>query len=458
MNKYSVVLLFAGGAIGLSCRGPQGPVGPPGSGIDDLTNPAVKPRVIYTFPPPNSVGPYEELSFYNPVFLLRFNKIMNTSSLRRAITLSSPSTGIRADTNSLYTFGGDIFSFSPLDSPWTPSFRWKIGETYTLAVASTARDVNGNYLLPSFSMTFVPEPHFRVRATSPPNGAAGVSANAPIYLGFNSPVDSTIFSAIQITPPIPGGRWLFPYYYSDSTWIIFEHQGMSNNATYAVRVDAGARDRYGNQLPQQFILTFSTDAFRVRDTYPANGSTNVYLNPTVYIHLSGPVDTSTVRPAVSISPSAAVNYVLNQGAVYFSFFPTYGFLANTRYTVTISTSLRSMTGSPLAAPYSFSFTTAPFEVVYTIPTNGQSNVSRYTYMHVECNGALDTSSIRSAFRVDPPVAGSFSMSQGAPSFFFYPSSPLAANQTYTVTISTGLRSRGGSYLTAPYSFSFTTGN
>jgi len=93
------------------CRGPEGPPGD--SSSESLVDPLIKPKVIYTNPLANSVGPYQDFS--GPI-TLRFNKIMDKSSLRRALSIEASAGVITIDTNNVRTVGGDVFTFTPIDS------------------------------------------------------------------------------------------------------------------------------------------------------------------------------------------------------------------------------------------------------------------------------------------------------------------------------------------------------
>jgi hypothetical protein len=89
---------------------------------------------------------------------------------------------------------------------------------------------------------------------------------------------------------------------------------------------------------------------------PQNGSTEVGLQPYIYVYTSGPIDTSTIRTAFSISPAVSgVFYTYQQNA--FEFSPSAALQPYTVYTVTISTALKSPTGVPLEAAYTSSFAT-----------------------------------------------------------------------------------------------------
>jgi len=441
-----------------ACKEVQGPTGPPGS--ESLTDPAVQPKVFYTYPPANTQGPYDAFFYNNSQIQVRFNKIMDRVSVGRAVNLSSPHTTVRIDTGNIYSVGGDefgIYVYDPLSSYY--SYRWKVGETYSFTIASSAKDINGNSLLPAYAMTFAPEPYFRIRSVYPSDGATNVSLSSSIDLYFNGPVDTSIFSKITISPSVPG-QWE----YNDSTQIYYSYylSPLKANTTYTIAVSANARDKYGNQLPQRFTSSFTTAPFQVTSTYPSNGSINVPLFNSIEVDFNSPIDTGTVRSAFKLTPTTSGYFSMYDGSSYFTFYPTNELLADTTYSVTVDTSLRSKSGDKLLAPYTFSFATVPFQVTGTYPSNGATYVDRYIRIEVDFSDRIDTGSVRGAFSMKDAmgsiVVGGFSSYSGINIFYFYPNSILAANMIYTATISIAMRSQGGQAIKAPYTFSFTTGN
>ena len=224
-------------------------------------------------------------------------------------------------------------------------------------------------------------------------------------------------------------------------------------------VNTTAHDKYGNYLSQQYMSSFTTSPFRVSGTYPQNGRTDVSLSTSISVAFTSRIDTGSVRSAFQITPATSGSFYLYDGNTSFEFYPSGGLLADTMYTVTIDTSVRSKDGTKLSSPYVFSFRTVPFTVTYTFPYNGQTGISRYPYsIEVGFSAPIDTGSVRSAFSI-PGVSGYFSFYDGGNYFYYYPTNtPLLANTIYTATISTAMRSKGGARLKAPYTFSFTTGN
>ena len=445
MKAYCLVaLLFL---LLSSCEGPQGPQGPTGasgfSGSELLIDPTILPKLIDMYPQPNSQGPYPD---GYPIHI-RFNKIMDRASLRRAIAVSSPNTSVEFDSANMQTVGGDVFSLYL--KGYSGGGRWRVGEVYSVTIGASARDVNGNSLTSSFAATFRPEPFFRVRSTSPEDGGTDVDGDTYIYCYVNSPVDTTIFSSVQIFPQVTGS-WLWSSY--DSMSIYLHASRLSDNTMYTVTLNATAHDVYGNRLPHPQSFSFRTSDFRVRSTYPSSGYSGLSLSYPISFRFSNATDTSTVRSAVRISPATSFSFYAYSSTIDIN--PTYGWLPDTMYTVRIDTSLRSSAGRRLQSPYQFVFRTQRFNVSSTSPGDGATLVSRTSYIYVSFNTSIDTSTVRSNFSMDG-VAGTFTLYSS--SFYFHPSMTLLPYTRYTVNLQTGIRTVTGARLKSPYAFSFTTG-
>jgi hypothetical protein len=470
MSKHFQTLFLTVILLSFSCRGTQGPGGPAGG--DTLTDPNVQPRVVFTLPPSNGVGPFQNIyspgNYGYPHFIVRFNKYMRTPSVEGAVSIEGFDRPVRVYLLRFFyprgefpegndEFYDDLYLFGVADSLSYFTSPYRVQRSYTVHVSSGIEDINGNRVALPYSFTFTPEPYFRIANVSPKDQSSDVAVTTEPVLYFNSPVDSTIFTAVQLSPPV-AGEWELSHF--DSTSIYFElapNTVLLHNQTYTISVNTTARDKYGNQLPQSFLSRFSTTAFRISSTYPFDNQSNVNLTSSVCIATTGILDTGSIRQSFSISPSVQGTLQFWFGDDRFSFYTLSDFTPLTTYTVTLSTGLRTITGTNLQSPHTFSFRTQAFQVSSTTPHNGATNVPRNTSIWVYLNTYVDTGSVRSAFNL-PGVAGSFSLFDGTRYFSFYPASALATNTNYTVTISTLLRSKSGSNLTSPYTFSFVTEN
>src|ERR1035437_2307416 len=101
----------------------------------------------------------------------------------------------------------------------------------------------------------------------------------------------------------------------------------------------------------------------VTSTVPANKATGVSLMPTIQILFNDPLDPSTVGSSTfSIANGTAnlpVTTVYDSSKYLVSVFANGALRPGATYTVTVGATLKNAVGDPLAAAYSFSFTTIP---------------------------------------------------------------------------------------------------
>lgn len=438
-------------------------------GRESLSDPAVHPRVINTVPPKNGVGPYNLFNpadgWFKPHFVVHFNKFMDPYSVsERSVVCEGFDRPVRVILHREYQYGfgksalyTDILEFDIIDSVYYgPKMIYDVGRSYTIVIDSTLQDINGNRLSQKHSFTFTPEPNFRVLAVYPRDGQTLLSLSYYTYLGvsFNRPVGQNILSFVQLSPQ-PAGRWIINQY--DSLGIYFAPtSGLSFNTNYTITMNQGGQDKKGNPLQQQTVSRFATPPFQVMTASPPNGTSYVNLFSSVSASFTGIIDTGTVRSSVTILPTIAGYFSAYESGFYFQ--ALNGLRSTTTYSVSISTGVKAKDGTPLSAPYSFSFTTQPFLVTYTSPSDGQNNISRSSSIQIGFNAPVDGPTGQSAFSISPSIAGSLNSYTGSNSIYFYPSSQMSAQTTYTVTISTAMKSAGGDSLYSAYSFSFVTGS
>lgn len=336
----------------ISCKGPQGPAGPDGAGYESLVDSRSLPEVMFTYPAPNSTGPYDPFNQLE----IRFSKIMDAGSIRRAAGLSSAAGNIRADTGLIVQTGGDDFTITASDTLGNrPSSLWRIGQTYTFTISALAQDMSGNHLRTPYSMEFTPEPYLRVARITPKAGSVNVKVRSTVSFYFNSRIDSGILASMTIEPA-QLGSWSRS---ADSSRVSFRPAppGFDVDTRYACMVHTGAHDVYGNLLQNEFESTFRTQPFAVSGTSPANGITGVSQAQVIRVTAIVPIDTGTIRQAFAVNPPVSGRFNLINGSTRFVFTPVPSLLADTLYTVTISTALKSQTGKSLPKPYTFSFRT-----------------------------------------------------------------------------------------------------
>ncbi|MFI5253754.1 MAG: Ig-like domain-containing protein [Bacteroidota bacterium] len=460
MKIKQICLLLLVSLISITCKETDTIYTP----VETLTDPAVQPEVIYTFPASYGIGPFNNFS---STITIRFNKLMDASTLQHAVHFISSAGDLLPDTSSISVNQGDVASISPIRSNPNYPFLWRVGKSYTLRIDSRAKDVNGNSLNLPFELTFTPEPYFRVKTISPALGAINVNSTT-LQLAFNASVDTSIQRQVVIAPPV-SGLWRYVPLTGgllDSSQLIFQSaNGFTIGKTYSISIGSNAIDKHGNLMSGGFASSFNTIALAVTGTTPTNGSTNwSTTSRTISITMSDTLDTSTASAAFKINPVTAgiISYTSNLKVLNFT--ALNNFLPETVYTILIDSSIRSKTHAMIPQPYSFSFMTGPivpppppqtFYVSSTSPPNGTTTFSPLAPVQIRFNIAFDTATIRNGFSITPPINGLIAF----PSSTVLSFSPILSFSTatyYTITIGSSVTSTTGNPLGVPNTFSFAT--
>ncbi len=339
---------------------------------DSLSDPAVKPKVIFTNPANGAVGPFSNDAIYNaniqagPQIVIQFNKLMNVFNLS--------STNVRLTANNVaYPISLADYSYSPGLSNllvFGVGYKYLAGKIYTVTVDTTLLDVHGYKLSAPYTFSFTPEPQFRVYSGTPTSAAYPDGINpgefSPIIVDLNSKIDTTIFNKFQISPAIAGEWVLNPYTYfaADSTTAYFvSTDTLAFDTQYTVSVRAGANDVNGllTKAPYQFSFTTQPFSAIVESWSSTTGPGGFTVFENIDYSFDGFVDTASIRPSISISPSLSFNlsfYSYNGGYRDVYLMPNIQQMQrNTTYTITMSTAARSRKGTHLKNAYSYSFTT-----------------------------------------------------------------------------------------------------
>lgn len=233
-----------------------------------------------------------------------------------------------------------------------------------------------------------------------------------------------------------------------------------------VRVIARVIDSEGQTVSrggQDFKV--DTIAPTITTTFPRDGTDEVSTSTPVII---------TFDEAMGGSTSAAVSISGNGDPVLSSpswsgtqlSLDTSGFLADTRYTVTTSTGAvdASLPGNNMAGAHTFSFTTGggetpiPPMVVSTTPHHDATGVAIGSSLTVGFSKTMDLTATQGAVRIAPQFDWTPSWTDGNTVLSLFPSSDLAPNTRFTVTIMDTALASDGTSLDSPYTWSFTTGD
>src|SRR5579864_6596593 len=189
----------------------------------------------------------------------------------------------------------------------------------------------------------------------------------------------------------------------------------------------------------------------------------VGTNRAVAVVFSRDMDPASINAGTFIvaGVSGAVTYdVANKIA---AFKPSADFAANTMFNASITVGARDIRGTPLAAPFNFSFTTraskdtSPPDVVAVNVAAGATCVALDQKIKVTFDEQMDSLTINPSTFFITGVAGAVTFDVVSQTATLTPSANLAANTTFTINVTVGVKDLGGVPLAAPFHQTFTTG-
>ena len=242
----------------------------------------------------------------------------------------------------------------------TPSAALAYNTTYT-ATVSGAKDTAGDPMSGPFSWSFTTDPAApKVTSETPASSATNVAVSTTATATFNEAVQSSTIS-FTLTPSggSPVGATL-TYNSSNYTATLTPSAALAYNTKYTATV-SGAKDNAGDPMSSPFSWSFTTDpaAPKVTSETPASAATNVAISTTATATFNEAVQASTISftltPKGGSPVAATVTY--NSSNYTATLTPSAALAYNTTYTATVS-GAKDTAGDPMAAPFSWSFTTA----------------------------------------------------------------------------------------------------
>ena len=308
--------------------------------------------------------------------------------------------------------------------------------------------------------------------------------NRKIEVSFNQAMDGT---TINITTFLVKGPGVTPVlgtvtYDATNHIAIFAPTALlPASTTITGTITTGVKSASGAFLAADFVWTFKTSAAldttkpTVISTNPANLAVSVGTNQKkITATFSQPMDSTTITGTTFTATGPGLTPVA--GAVTYSmigvtatFTPASPLAASVLFTATITTGANDLAGNPLAATFTWTFTTGsgpdvtPPTVTSTTPANGATLVSPNAAINATFSEAMDPATLNPAtFKLTGPGSTSVTVkitydvaNQIAT---FTPKSALAATSLFTATITTGAKDLQGTPLAADFSWSFTTGS
>jgi hypothetical protein len=314
-----------------------------------------------------------------------------------------------------------------------------------------------------------------VSSTDPANAAAGVAINKKIAATFSEAMDPSTISATNFTlkqgaTPVAG-----TVTYVGTTATFAPTSPLAINTPYTATITTGVKDLAGNAMASAFGWSFTTGAGAdttaptVSFTDPANAATGVAINKKIAATFSEAMDPLTISTATLTlkQGTTPVAGTVTYAGTTATFAPASALAPNTVYTATVTTGATDLAGNPLLNNFAWLFTTGASAdttrptVSSTVPANAATGVAINQNINATFSEAMNPLTISTAnFTVAgpgaTPVTGTVAYDVVNHIATFAPASNLAANTTFTATITTGAKDLADNALASNFAWSFAT--
>jgi hypothetical protein len=370
-------------------------------------------------------------------------------------------------------------TYSGLVATFTPAANLAYNTSYVATITTGAEDLAGTGLVTNYVWTFTTISQvLSVTSTVPVNTATGVPADQVLSATFSSPMECPAFpaAAFTVTGPnttaVPGTIGC-----SGSVATFTPAANLAFNTLFTATITTGAQNLTGASLSSNYVWTFLTVPAptppTVISTVPINEATAVPTNQALSAAFSEAMTSTSINSGTFLltvkggaSVSGVVTYVAAGSIATFT--PDASLEPDTVYTATITTGANDLNGTALAQNYVWSFTTAalpivtPPTVTSTIPAGLTLDVPFNQIVSATFSKAMDPATINSGtFTLTGPgataVSGLVAYASVGNTLTFTPTANLAADTTFTATITTGAQDLAGIGLVNDYVWTFTTG-
>ncbi|MEO7664593.1 MAG: Ig-like domain-containing protein, partial [Candidatus Limnocylindrales bacterium] len=193
---------------------------------------------------------------------------------------------------------------------------------------------------------------------------------------------------------------------------------------------------------------------RISLSAPANGDRVAQTLTAIDIEFSEAVRRSTVVERFRIEPYVAGAFSWDGTTAIFT--PSAKLPGDTEFAVRIEPGFADLIGNVADAgvePWTFR-TVGPPTVVQAAPAEGESGLAMDGTIQLDFDRLMDTASVETAIRLDPPVAAHATWSGETVQLAF--DGGLRFGTTYTLTVGSGAADTGGNRLREPFVMHFTT--
>ena len=306
-------------------------------------------------------------------------------------------------------------------------------------------------------------------STSPAQGATGLAVSTTVGATFSMAMNPATLTPATFTVTGPGGTAVSGAVTITGSVATFTPAAvLAYNTQYTAMITTAAASMARAHLVGNHMWTFTTitPPPTIVSASPANGAINVPVSQVLSATFSEAMTPATISAStfgVTGPGGTAVVGAVTYSGVTAVFTPAAALAFNAVYTATITTGVKSVAGTQLAANYVWTLTTVtpPPAVIATVPLNTSTGVPLNPVLRASFNESLNCSTLVSpaaTFIVTGPgtnaVAGTIGCAAAITTFT--PAASLAVNTVYTATITTGVQNLDGIPMVGNYVWTFRT--
>jgi hypothetical protein len=257
---------------------------------------------------------------------------------------------------------------------FAPSGALLLNTTYTATITTGVKDLYGNNLAAPFTWSFTTGanpciPAAAPASTTPGNAATGICPNSVITVTYAQAMNPATINAADFLVNVTGGAAVAGTVSANSTGKVYTFTpttALALSTNYTFTITTAAQDTFGNAMASNFVSTFTTGATScvsatptVSNVTPGNNAVGVCPNAVATVTFTTAMNPATLNGTTfTIAPAVTGTVTMDATNKVATFTPAVPFAVNTMYTATITTGAQSAVGTPLAASYTWNFTTS----------------------------------------------------------------------------------------------------
>ncbi|MEZ4715338.1 MAG: Ig-like domain-containing protein [Caldilineaceae bacterium] len=279
---------------------------------------------------------------------------------------------------------------------------------------------------------------------------------SPVRLVFDRAMAPDAAAQLTIAPALAGETAV-----DDNAVIFTPTDTPAPGQRYVFTLAAKATDAEGVPLGRDVTVAVVAAApLEVTSTQPSDGVTDVGIDTPIMVIFNRPIvpltgvdgQAALPQPLVIDPPVDGTGEWVNTSI--YAFTPANGLAGGTEYSVTVA-DVTAADGTTLAAPVTFSITTAAPSVVHIEPIG--MPVAPDAEVRMVFSQPMDRATTQAAFAMTPTlgsdrtvVSGSFTWQDRDTAFTFTPDEPLEFGQKYLITVDDSALAAGGEITLTPF--------